>query len=276
MTVFLKSAGSEADVSQVGHHRRWGGERLLAIAVAALLSAGVLGTTTVEDRDPVGDAERRAAAASFAQEGIAEESPGARLTEQTVVATTVLASSSTIAGSPDARPSTSTTTTRGSTVTTVRTPVRPGTPTSTTQVTSPPRPPPAVSPTGRWTETNDGVSVRMRMEPTAPVAGEPVTFYIDDLVAGDPCCMVMMMFGDMTGFEPVKDATCASPSTRTGLVATHTYASPGIYRVGLFTATVPCPAGSRVRGVSIQACIAVGPLAAGAATCPPLSGEIGW
>jgi hypothetical protein len=69
------------------------------------------------------------------------------------------------------------------------------------------------------------------------------------------------------------------------MVATHNYAVPGIYRVGLFTATTPCapppPAAGgqapppNIYGVTIQACIWVGPGTPGAASCPALSGEIG-
>ena len=263
----------------MGGARRFGRVGALTAMIAVLLPAGVVAVSAVDEGVPEGGG--RAAAAAFAQEGMAEDGPTSRPLEQAVVTTTVAPPST--AGTM-ARPPAPPPTDPRSPSTTVRARGPVAGPTQTSPPVTILRPPPTVSATGRWSNSNDGVSVRMRMEPASPVVGQPVTFYIDDLIAQDPCCFVKIMFGDMTEANPVTDASCASPTTRTGMVATHTYAAPGNYRVGLFTATVPCtppaaavegqPRPSPVHGVWIEACILVGPGTPDAG-CRPLSGEVG-
>lgn len=119
--------------------------------------------------------------------------------------------------------------------------------------------------TNSWSRSTNGVTVRMRMEPAAPVAGQPVTFFVDNVSAPLPCCVVHMSFGDGTDM-PVGSSNCENPTLRAGMVATHTYAAPGAYEILLVVVTFPCrpatgdgPVQPTITGTDIRACIAVGP-----------------
>ncbi|MGI8983762.1 MAG: hypothetical protein ACR2HM_04395 [Acidimicrobiales bacterium] len=150
----------------------------------------------------------------------------------------------------------------------------------TTNSTLLPAPGSGATPTHRWSKTANGVSVSLRMEPATPVAGQPVTFYVDEVTAPLTCCIVHLSFGDegegdlISGTAP----SCAGASTsRTGLSITHTYAKPGPYEISLVVVTVPCqltvvdgkPVPPPITGTGITACITVGPGAAGAPGCSP-------
>ncbi len=237
--------------------------RALVACLAALLSAGVVsavaggdpGSTAIVAGDGVGTA-------SVSLEGLPDEpvttnSPilaPTSSTPRTVVPTSV-------------RPST-TTTRRPATTTTTST--RPNVPTSalpTTTVVTTPLP-------SRWSATNGQMSVSVRMEPPAPVAGQPVTFTVT-VAPGVGCCLgATIAFGDeddapATGPEdhyvPVSQF-CGNQNPGSGARA-HTYAEPGPYRavvriIGLECLLVPDANGvatGKMVGVVIPMCVGVGP-----------------
>ena len=160
-----------------------------------------------------------------------------------------------------------TTTTAAPTVTRDPTsPTLPSTPPSTgptTTVTTVPR-------TSSWSASQNGIGLRMRMEPTAPQAGEPVTFFVE-LSPIDSCCIGALSFGDETGAPLAFEARCKySPGTVQRATATHTFATAGAYKVVASAATVPCsvpaPAGDGSLavmgfpvGVTLDACVVIGP-----------------
>jgi hypothetical protein len=106
----------------------------------------------------------------------------------------------------------------------------------------------------------------MRMEPTAPMAGQPVRFIVD-ISSVQPCCATGLNFGDSQDFVPVAPGNCSASSNVTDLPATHTYAQPGVYKVQFLATTLPCyptvvdgtPVLPPIYGTEITACIAVGP-----------------
>jgi hypothetical protein len=240
---------------------------VLAALVAVLLPVGAFAAATVSPGSPVAGGDGRVDAAGFGQETLIDDVP---TTIAAVASTTVPA-----AGVPMS-PLPPTTLPRG-TATTVRPPA--GSVTTTTAV-----PPPGAVPTtpsttaapksqtSAWSRSQNGSFVRMRMEPAMPVAGQPVTFYVDDVTAPDSCCVVHMLFGDgaeasLLGKAPAGPNLCEGPTNnRTGLSTTHTFAEPGAYEVRLIVITVPCKATvvqgkpvPAITGTDIQACIAVGP-----------------
>lgn len=234
--------------------------RVLVSMIAVLLPAGGVAAATVDPGGP-GPAGGRIGATGFAQEAVAEGGVAAPVT----ATTSTTAPPATVSPRPLPLPST---TVPRSTATTVR-------PASTTPPTLLPLLPgvgptttvaPVSQPTN-WSRSANGVTVRMRMEPAAPVAGRPVRFLVDDVSAPDGCCIVHMSFGDGTA-TPLTSGGCESPNTRTGMVTTHTFAAPGAYEVHLIVATFPCPpptvvggqiAPPPITGTDIRACIAVGP-----------------
>jgi hypothetical protein len=114
----------------------------------------------------------------------------------------------------------------------------------------------------------------MHIEPAAPMAGQPVTFVVDELVTQDPCCAVALMFGDGPDFSNLIGGSCQSPTSLTNLSMAHTYAAPGAYEVVLATATFPCgpatgnPPHPAIHGVGLHVCVVVGPGRAGASCTP--------
>jgi hypothetical protein len=232
--------------------------------IAVVLPAGVLAATT-GGAGLGGDG--RAGATGFGVEPLHDTAPDADLPLASVAAppappTSILPT-----------PGPPTTTTTRPAATTNRPPSTSARPTGTTTTTLPPsKLNGPLAPAAAWSATHDGVTARMRIEPAAPLAGEPVTFFIDEVKASSACCFVLLVFGDMKDAELGPNPTCASPTTRTGVVATHTYAAPGTYRVLLATATVGgCASGEPVvRGAPIEACVAVGPGVSPDAMCPAL------
>jgi hypothetical protein len=115
----------------------------------------------------------------------------------------------------------------------------------------------------------------MHIEPASPVAGQPVTFVVDELVTQDPCCAVALMFGDAPGFSNLTGGSCQSPTSLTNLSMAHTYAAPGAYEVVLAAVTFPCgprigdPPHPAIHGDGLRVCVVVGPGQAGAAGCTP-------
>jgi hypothetical protein len=252
--------------------------RALIASLAVLLPAGVFAAATV-DAGGAGD-HQQVLAAGFEQEGIRAGEAPSPPPEAPVVTTTVPVrppSSTTTVRSPA---STVTTVARATTPTTLW-PPGPALPTGTAPPLRfpPPGAPPiptSTIPTGSsWSSAGDGVSVRMHIEPAAPMAGQPVTFVVDELVTQDPCCAVALMFGDSPTFYNLTGGTCQSPTSLTNLSMTHLYAAPGAYEVRLAAATFPCgpiigdPPHRAIHGVGLHVCVVVGPGQAGAAGCDP-------
>jgi len=116
----------------------------------------------------------------------------------------------------------------------------------------------------------------MHIEPATPVAGQPVTFVLDEVTAPVTCCVIHLVPDGTTvpvpgaGGENPEIGICGSPPvTRSGLSSTHTYAEPGVYAVLLMVLTTSCqmPAGGAAAVpptslLDLQACLTVGPEAA--------------
>ena len=225
-----------------------------------------------------GAGDQQVRTAGFTQEEIVAGPAPSRPPEPSLVtATTAVAQPP----SPPPPPTTSkpavtiTTATRSTTPTTVQGPDTPIPAWTVPPGGPPPFPTPTIPGGSSWSNKADGVSVRMRMVPAAPVAGQPVTFYIDDVIAQDPCCGVALMFGDSpTSTNVTGGGSCDSPTSLKDLSITHTYAAPGAYEARLTTVTFPCgpvigdPPHRAIHGAGIHACIVVGPGDAGAAGCP--------
>lgn len=123
-----------------------------------------------------------------------------------------------------------------------------------------------LAPAGTWSNSSNGMTVRMKMDPVTPLAGQPVRFTID-ITAQGPCCLVRLAYGDGTA-HPGFGGGCDSPHSRTGLTATHTFAAAGDYEVALFVSTWPCfaqpppagdpPAAPPIDATGVAACIGVG------------------
>lgn len=206
---------------------------VLAALVAVLFPAGVLSVTFVNrPASASSGVERTVAVAGVAASEVPDE-PTTTSTS-TVPVTTVPKPSTTT--STTVR-STSTTAT-SSTATTRKPPA-----TTTTTV------PAAVVPTGVWHTEANGVSLRLRIDPPPPAAGQPVTFTVD-VASAAPCCTVMVSFGDASSeFMANAERVCSEPSPLTPgahtYTTSHTYAGPGTY-------------GARVVAMAGDACTAPG------------------
>lgn len=159
-------------------------------------------------------------------------------------------------------PSTSTTVARPVvTTSTTSTTVAPSTSTRPTTTTT------TVPVPSRWSGTDRELTVTVRMEPAAPVAGVPVRFVVE---ASDypGCCLGAMAFGDESGTEAFNlERGCLQPRS-TKAVVTHTYAEPGAYQASVSAVVLPCSIrGSddgvaywaQGRSVTSNACVGVGP-----------------
>ena len=113
------------------------------------------------------------------------------------------------------------------------------------------------------------------MEPSAPVAGEPVRFLVD-ITAERSCCIIHFDFGD--GSEFSGGGNCTDLSAGRTTVATHTYAAPGAYPARFLILSFPCapiptvpggqPAPPYIYGPgAINACVVVGGATATKAGC---------
>lgn len=223
--------------------------------LAVLLPAGVLAATSVEPSGPTtivaGD---RAGAASIAVDSVpADQAPG-----------------------------TSTSTVAPATTTTVRTTTSTRSAPRTTSTTAAPVPATAAPPTtvrvttttikpqqSSWSGEDRGFTVRWSMQPTAPRAGEPVTFTVR-MSQFFGCCLASVLFDDGVRPSPLEVySRCDGTGTTQG-TATRTFAAPGYYGVYLSAQTFPCapadglaptdPMDPRsMRGVAVRACIEVAP-----------------
>ena len=233
--------------------------RALTASLAVLLPAGVLSAVSAwEPGSTAIAAGGRVGTASVGVEGVADEPiattttiPASTSTPRTVVPTSVPPTST------NRRPAATTTT-------------RPSEPTSslpTTTVATTPLP-------SRWSAANGQMSVSVRMEPAAPVAGETVTFTLT-VAPGVGCCLAALIgFGDEGEAPPTSPGdhavsvsqACGRQNPGSG-AKVHTYAQPGAYRavarvVGLECLPEPdqngVPTGQLI-AVEIPMCVGVGP-----------------
>jgi hypothetical protein len=135
---------------------------------------------------------------------------------------------------------------------------------------------PTIAPISSWSAERDGIAVQVRMEPSAPVAGEPVRFLVE-IASERSCCITHVDFGD--GSEPYGGGgNCSNPSAGRTTVATHTYAAPGAYQARLIILSFPCaplptlpggqPAPPMIYGPgAINTCVVIGPAPATKAGC---------
>ena len=253
---------------------------MLAAVVAVLLPVGVLAAAMVDPRPTTSlSVEGRVGVAAVAASALVED--------QVASATAPLTG---VQPPPVTAPATPATTTS----------TKPPTPTTATTIKAattivPPRVPPSdpndfaipnIAPAGTWQSEANGVSARMRIDPAVPTAGQPVRFLIEVSSAG-ACCVVMLDFGDGSGgFGVNKERLCSEPSPFSpgphSSVTTHIYAGPGAYKATLsvlsgdICALPAITPGSQppipwINGAPINACIAVGPGAAGQVGCSPNS-----
>jgi hypothetical protein len=237
----------------------------LAVAVAVLVFSGVLAAFTVgQPPSQPGTSDERRLGAALALSRLDVEPA----TTETTATTAVLpprTTSSTIATPP--------------TTATTRPPITRTTTTTPSTTTSTAVLPTAAPPTNQagpvttangartsWSADQGGISLRMRIDPAAPVVGQPVRFLVS-ISAPDSCCATALNFGDGGPYEKVSPGTCTTPSNVTDAVVTHTYAGPGLYPVMFLAATFPCtltvvdgqPVAPAITGATIYACILVGP-----------------
>jgi hypothetical protein len=132
-----------------------------------------------------------------------------------------------------------------------------------------------MQPASSWGTGSAGVTAEVRMEPAAPVAGQPVTFRID-YSSPYPCCTVMLSFGDGSGFSRNATVDCstvpAAGAQRT--TTTHTYAAAGSYKIHFSVMTFPCghvgpPSPLSFHGAQFDGCVGVGPGPAAQKGCSP-------
>ena len=248
--------------------------RVLAVVAAMLLGTAVFAASAVE-RPGDGTPDVRVDAAALNGSGLLDEPAQARIADTTIV----------VAPGPMATTPPSTTSTTQTTRTTV--------PRSTMATLPPgaPLPPvtpvtgiPNVPPSSSWRSEGAGITLQLRIEPAAPVAGQPVRFVID-VSTTDPCCTVLLDFGDGgNGFTLNNGRLCeTSAPLNPGPLRTstsHTYAAPGAYKASLSVfsgdsctnpplapgAAPPLPfTGS----ANITACIGIGPGSAAQQGCSP-------
>jgi hypothetical protein len=253
--------------------------RALVGSLAVLLPAGVWAAAGVNRGQPTTIAAGGRAGATGLVSVLVDEdgAPGlaavVTVTPATVVSTTTPA------------PATPTTTTRPTTRSTTTT--KPPATTGATVTLPPgvpwPSMPPATGipniPAGSaWENHNAGVTARLRIEPTAPVAGQAVTFFID-YASAEPCCTVMVDFGDGSGYSLNNGVSCGelSPGPHKA-VTTHIYAAAGAYKPTLgVIAALPCtslvgpgaPNPPEIHGTQVTGCIGVGPGPAAQKGCTP-------
>jgi hypothetical protein len=258
---------------------RWNGgasARILLACVALLLPGGVLSATVVA-RQPAasGGSDQRVGVAGLTGSAVVNEQATTTTGPSTAVRTPVTAAPAASATTTSTRPPIPTTTTTR----------RPAAATSTTVPLTDPNwlTVPNIAPAGTWQTEANGVSMRLRIDPAVPVAGQPVRFFMD--VSGPGvCCMVSLTFGEGSEqFMVNSSVSCTEPIPSTAgthsYVTSHVYASPGAYKARMVTVGgdmcgklphdpldphwMPFAA-----GYPIDACIGVGPGPAGDAGCP--------
>ena len=255
-------------------------ERALVAGVALLLTAGVLSATTL-DPGPATTvaADGRVVPVGLGHSLLDEPAPAGPLGVPVAPD-----------APPPAEPGPSTTAPSKALTTT---PAPPGPPTSppksgdtTTLTPGPSRSIPAKS---SWEATAEGASARMRIEPAAPTAGQPVRIHLD-FSGVNACCYIQLHFGDdsekfaLNAHWMCEGVSPLAPGAHSTVV-THTYAQPGAYRAYLtvldgdlctLPPVPPSEGPSPLHHVEIHACVAVGPGPAADGGCEglPTSGPI--
>jgi hypothetical protein len=256
--------------------------RALVACMAVLLPGGAWAAVTV-DREAATTVvtDGRAGATGVGDAALLGEEPPASPPAPAATLATV-ATSTTVprTTSPTKAPATPTTKAPGT-----RTP---GPTTNTTSdlpafMKTMPNPPGYLAAASSWEAKGDGVSVRMRLEPASPVAGQPVRIHLE-YTGINACCIVALFFGDDSPqFQANHNPPCVaggtlSPGTHSTVV-THTYDTPRPYRAYLqildgdlcTLPPVPVPgAPDLLHHVEMFACIAVGPGTPLTPGCDPL------
>jgi hypothetical protein len=261
--------------------------RSLTVSVAVLLAAGGLAATTVVVAEPATDgADARAGATGLGAAGLLLDEPVPTVPgPPAVVPPPTAVSPTTVAPAPPTSKALASPTTRPPAART------PGPTTTTTTSRAPeffksmPNPPGHLPAASSWRAEAPGVSVRMRIEPPNPVAGQPVRIHID-YTGAYACCIIELFFGDDTvKFIANNDPPCRAGGTLSpgahSTVLTHTWAAPGTYRAFLTAldadlCTLPPVPGPDTRvedlvhHIELFACIAVGPGTPAVPGCDPL------
>lgn len=243
--------------------------RVLVACVAVLLPAGAWSAATIDPR-----ASRTVGAAGFVQEGVVEESPAPAIDR--AVASTIVAPPPVPAMAPAPAPAPTAPPPRVTTTTTAQ--ARPAATTTTVATLLPGLPPIPIlqPPVNSWSNSTNGVTAHLRMEPASPLPGQPVRFLLD-VVAPGACCAMNLSYGDGV-VSPNPGGGCDSPTTRTATL-THTFTSPGDYELFLVVITFPCDP-KMVDGAfvppplyatSIKTCITVGLRLIGQPACAPFN-----
>ena len=242
---------------------------MLAGLVAVLLPAAVLSAIVVDPGSPGPPVvDRRVGVAELAASEVVEETT-------TSTAVTVAPKPPAPSTTTSTRPATTTTPTTRKVTTTTSTTVAPLADPNWLTV-------PNLTPAGTWRTEANGVTMRLRIEPATPVAGQPVRFFMDVSGPGT-CCMVFLMFGEgLAGWDPLNGSMSCTEPTPVGprsYVTSYTYASPGAYKAKLSVVAgdlcfrIPHDPSDLtwipfVSGYPISACIGVGPGPAADAGCP--------
>ncbi len=252
--------------------------RALAGCLAVLLPAGIWAATAVNGGTSTTIAAgARAGATGLGAVELDEDGPPALSPVITVAPAPVSTSTpAPAAATTTTRPATrSTTTTKPPAATGPTVTLPPGVPWPSTP---PPTGIPNIPAGSAWENQNAGVTARLRIEPTAPVAGQPVRFLID-YSSAEPCCTVMVDFGDGSHYSLNNGVSCGelSPGPHKA-VTTHTYAAAGAYKPVLAViAALPCtswvgpgvPNPPDIHGTEVTGCIGVGPGPAAQKGCSP-------
>ena len=247
-----------------GHRVVWG----LALSVAVLLAAGVVAVTTV-DRAP--SVHTTVGAAGLGLQGLDEA-------REVTTTTTVAAPAATTPAPPSTLPPpVATTRPPPPTPATTKPAARP--PAASTTTVTPPLPvpiAPRLAPASSWSSSREGITLRVQMEPAAPLAGQEVRFVIDVSSSTEQCCAMGFSFGDGADISPVGQVDCEPPTDQHGIVVTHTYAAAASDQIYVMAASVPCtlsavdgvPVMPPLSSVYIVGCAGVGPGPAAQTGCP--------
>ena len=225
-------------------------------AVAVLLPAGIWSATAVNQSPVSRPASGPVGLAGLTQAALEDEpapsGPTTTVVPASTTTSTVRATSSTTA------------TTKPSAATTTTAPAKAG---STTTSTVPALPAGHLPAASSWKADVPGLSVRLRMEPERPMAGQTVRFHVD-VTSVDRCCHAFMQFNEGNGWALHDQQVCSFEDELTPgphlAVANHTYAKPGAYildfRVHDGSMCEPFPAvGPPFHHIEMLGCVIVGP-----------------
>ncbi|MDQ4068243.1 MAG: hypothetical protein M3203_02000 [Actinomycetota bacterium] len=244
------------------------GVKVVICLIAVLLPGAALAATVVDGRGPIAGGPLNPAGLGL--EGVPGDRPASPSAQVAVPANPSVPAPSTPVPVTTTRPQ------GGMTASTTTAPATNGSNTPTLPVPPPGDRPattvPHITRMSSWSAENDGISVRLRMDPAEPAAGQPVTFSVKVSSGHVGCCVAHLASGDGSS-TPVINASCTNGSDTLRGVTTHTYDTAGDYKPFLVVATVPCgppPSDDRpwIRGVDLTACVVVGSSSVGKAACP--------